>query len=450
MNGIREGTRTLKRALYEREKPMLSKGCVCVVCLIALLSQPIGVPAATGHRARPDASVVRQWNTIATEAVVVTGANAPAASGVLLSMVQIAVYDAVVSIAGGYQPYAADVWAPPDASIDAAVAQSAHDVLVSLLPAQASALDARLVETLASIPDGPAKSKGVFVGRHAALALLTNRTGDGRFDNVPYSFASPGPGVYQPTPPAFSTTPLVPWVAKVRPFTMKEPSQFRPGPPPSLESHRWARAYQLTQAYGDINSTLRTPAQSEIAIFWTENTAGHWNRNIRAQAQRLDLDAIVTARLLAMTNAAMADAWIACWDAKYHYSFWRPVTAVQQGDTDGRPDTVADPSWLPFRTTPNHPEYPGAHACVSTAAAHALRRFFRQNETTFPMDAVVNGVTYVHTFTRYTDAGAEARVARILGGMHYEFSNEAGARIGRQIVRQMFEKGFFGRTRDIK
>jgi hypothetical protein len=228
---------------------------------------------------------------------------------------------------------------------------------------------------------------------------------------------------------------------------MTSPSQFRPGPPPPLDSGRWARAYQLTQAYGDVNSSIRTPEQSEIATFWTEHAVRQWNRNIRMQAARLDLDAMATARLLAVTNTAMADAWIGCWDAKYHYSFWRPVTAIQQGDTDGRTDTHGDPNWLPFRTTPNHPEYPGAHACVSTAASRALRRFFRSDETVFAMDAIVNGVTYVHTFTRYTDAGAEASAARIYGGMHYEFSNEAGARLGRQIVGQMFDD-FFRREGD--
>jgi hypothetical protein len=421
---------------------------VLAVCLIGLLSQPATAPASTGNVPTRDASVVRLWNAIATEAIVVTGANAPASSGVLLAIVQLAVYNATVAIGGRYEAYGRRVWAPPGASLDAAVAQSAHDVLVSLLPAQTAALDARLATSLAMIPDGPAKDTGVFVGRHAARMILDDRAGDGRFDNVPYTFGIPGPGVYQPTPPAFSTSPLVPWVARVRPFTMSSPSQFRPGPPPSLDSHRWARAYQLTQAYGDINSTLRTAEQSEIAIFWTEHTPNQWNRNIRNQAARLELDAVATARLLAITNTAMADAWIACWDAKYQYGFWRPVTAIQQGDSDGRPDTIGDPSWLPFRTTPNHPEYPGAHACVSTAAAHALRRVFHANETTFPMDAVVSGVTYLHTFTRYTDAGAEARVARIYGGMHYEFSNEAGARIGRQIVRQMFEEGLFRRARD--
>jgi hypothetical protein len=124
------------------------------------------------------------------------------------------------------------------------------------------------------------------------------------------------------------------------------------------------------------------------------------------------------------------------------------VTAIRQGETDGRTDTIGDPNWLPFQTTPNHPEYPGAHACVSTAASYALRRFFHRNETMFAMDAIVGGVTYVHTFTRYTDAGAEASAARIYGGMHYEFSNEAGAHLGRQVVRQMFDRGFFRRARN--
>lgn len=420
-------------------------------CLLAigLFGQPLSVCASQAHgESAEQAKIVRLWNDIATEAIVVTGANAPASSGVLLAIVQLAVYDAVATITGGYQRYAASIWAPKTASVPAAVAQSAHDVLVDLLPAQVTALDAQLASTLATVPDGRAKDDGIWVGRQVAAIVLAKRSGDGRFDNVGYTFRPPDPGVYQPTPPAFSTSPLVPWVAKVKPFTMNSPWQFRPGAPPSVTSSRWAAAYRLTKAYGDVNSTVRTAEQSEIAIFWTENTARQWNRNIRLQADRLELDAMTTARLLAITNSAMADAWIACWDAKYLYSFWRPVTAIQHGDIDGRADTIADPNWLPFRTTPNHPEYPGAHACVSTAASHALRRFFQRDETSFPMDAIVNGVTYVHLFSRYTDAGAEARDARIFGGMHYDFSNDAGEQIGQHIVRQIFARRFLGRTRE--
>jgi hypothetical protein len=403
-------------------------------------------PAKLNAKTDGDGAVIRLWNQIATDAITVTGANAPASSGILMAIVQLAVYDAVVAIVGGYEPYAASITAPEGASVDAAVAQSAHDVLVNLLPGQAPTLDAHLAATLATVSDCQAKTDGISVGQQAAAAILANRGGDGRFANVPYVFLPPGPGVYQPTPPAFSTTPLVPWVKQVRPFTMTSPSQFRPGPPPPLDSHRWSNAFNLTKVLGDINSTVRSAEQSEIATFWTEHTPRQWNRNIRAQADREALDDIQTARLLAVTNTAMADAWIGCWDAKYHYSFWRPVTAIRQGDTDGRADTFGDPSWTPFQTTPNHPEYPGAHACVSTAAAHALRRFFRRDHTTFPMDAVVGGVTYVHTFTRYTDAGAEARAARIYGGMHYDFSNQEGARIGRHVVNWMFANGFFRRV----
>ena len=415
--------------------------------ILLLLVLASGSQPGAHNASRGDGTAVRLWNQIATDAVVVTGANAPAASGVLMAIVQLAVYDAVVAITGGYEPYVASIPASHDASVDAAVAQSAHDVLVNLLPAQSAALDSHLTATLASIPDGPAKSEGIWVGQQAAVAILADRVGDGRFASVPYIFLPAGPGIYQPTPPAFSTTPLVPWVAQVRPFTMKSPSQFRPEPPPPLSSRKWANAFNLTRAYGDINSTVRTAAQSEVAIFWTEHTAGQWNRNIRVHSGRERLDDVGTARLLAVTNTAMADAWIGCWDGKYHYNFWRPVTAIQQGDTDGRADTIGDPAWTPFRTTPNHPEYPGAHACVSTAASYALKRFFRRDHTYFPMDAVVDGVTYVHTFRRYTDAGEEAVAARIFGGMHYSFSNEAGARLGRQVVRSMFAKGFFRRRR---
>ena len=415
------------------------------LAMLAFTAWP-GSAAEPRHGSSPpktDAAIVRLWNDIATDAVVVTGANAPASSGVLLAIVQLAVYDAVVAIAGGFEPYATSIAAPEGASIDAAVAQSAHDVLVDLLPAQAAALDAALAHTLSAIPDSAAKADGRWVGEQAAAGILVDRAGDGRFADLPYAFRSPAPGVYQPTPPTFSTLPLVPWVAHVRPFTMASPAQFRPGPPPPLDSRRWEKAYNLTKAYGDVDSAVRSPEQSEIAIFWTEHTARHWNRNVRLQADREGLDAVETARLLAVTNAAMGDAWIGCWDAKYHYSFWRPVTAIQQGDTDGRSGTIGDPGWMPFRTTPNHPEYPGAHGCVSTAASHALRRYFRRDRTFFPMDAVVGGVTYVHPFKRYTDAAAEARAARIFGGMHYDFSNEAGAQIGREIVRAMFARGFF-------
>ncbi len=427
---------------------VFSRRILPVGLLVALVVRPSAQPAAGAHSFFPDAAgVVRQWNEIATDAVVVTGANAPAASGVLMAMVQLAVYDAVVAIRGGYEPYAGPIFASRGASVAAAVAQSAHDVLVDLLPAQTAALDAQLAATLGTIRDGRAKNCGIWVGQQAAAAILANREGDGRFADEPYTFASPEPGVYQPTPPSFAQ-PLVPWIAHVRPFTMSSPSQFRPGPPPSLDSRKWARDYNLTKTLGDINSTLRTADQSEIAIFWTEHTVRHWNRNIRMQAAREELDGVETARLLAMTNAAMADAWIGVWDAKYHYNFWRPVTSIQNGDTDGRSDTVADPEWLPFRTTPSHPEYPGAHACVSTAASHALKRFFRRDFTIFPMESSVGGVTYVHTFTRYTDAGEEAAEARIFGGMHYQFSNEAGATIGRNVVNGMIANGFFRRIRD--
>jgi hypothetical protein len=413
----------------------------------ALMLGAIGHPGSAHERfPAGDGDVVRQWNQIAVEAIVVTGANAPASSGVLIAIVQLAVYDAVVAITGGYAPYAARIPASPAASIDAAVAQSAHDVLAALLPDQIAALDEKLAQSLAAIPDSVSKADGVWIGRQAAAMILENRAGDGRFANAPYTFLPPGPGVYQPTPPAFSISPLVPWVAKVQPFTMKRASQFRPGPPPSLDSRTWAKAFNLTKQYGDINSTVRTAEQSETAIFWTENTASQWNRNIANQASRESLDDVQTARLLAVTNAAMADAWIGCWDAKYTYSLWRPVTAIQQGDTDGRPDTIGDPAWLPFRTTPNHPEYPGAHACVSTAASHALKRFFGKNRTSFTMDGRVAGATYVRSFTRYTDAGADATAARIYGGMHYTFSNDVGEQLGRSVVEQLFAKGFFRKT----
>jgi hypothetical protein len=401
--------------------------------------------ADTGTSERPlggDGSVVREWHRIATDTISLAAPNTPPAAGVLIPIVQLAVYDAVVAIEGGYQPYSTAL-SSPGASVDAAVAQSAHDVLVELVPSQAAALDAELADTLGAVPDGPAKDAGIAVGQAAAAGMLANRENDGRFGPFPYVLPPAGPGAYQPTPPAFSTNLLSPWVAQVRPFLMTSLSQFRPGPPLDITKKKWADQYDEVKEIGAIDSTVRTPWQSEVAVFWTEHAARHWNRNLRAQAEREALNDLETARLLAMTNAAMADGWIGCWEAKFHYSFWRPVTAIRQGDTDGRADTDANPTWTPFVVTPPQPEYPGGHGCVSVAASDAARAFFGSNHTDFPMEATVGGVTYVHHFTHWTHAGEAAKNARLWGGIHYDYSNDEGGKIGRRVVEWMLASGYF-------
>ena len=430
----------------------MSKKLQLMIFALALLGLVGGDFIGADQEAWADGAMARTWNQIASDALVNVGIPAPhggpAHVGVNWAIVQIAVYDAVNSIDGGhFEPYVILIDAPTGALADAAVAQAAHDLLVSIVPGQQAALDAQLANSLATIPAGQAKDDGIAVGQQAAAAILANRAGDGRFGSVAYTFGPPDPGVYQPTPPSFGS-PIVPYVKDIRPFTMSSGSEFRPKPPPALTSQQWADAYNEVKSLGDINSTVRTAAQSEIAVFWTENTPRQWNRAIRNYAAQLNLDLPDTARLFALTNTAMADAWIGCSDGKAAYNFWRPITAIRNGDTDGNSRTTGDPAWTPRVTTPTHQEYPANHGCVSTAVAHALKTFFHNDHNVdFSMDSTVGG-TIVHHFDRFTDAGAEAGEARILGGIHYDFSVRAGQKLGKQVVNNLKDQCFFSRVDD--
>ena len=217
-----------------------------------------------------------------------------------------------------------------------------------------------------------AKAAGVLVGEASAAALIAARTGDGVAASVTYTPGS-GPGVWEPTPPGF-LPPATPWLGQMRPFTMRSPSQFLPGGPTPLSSSAWERDYTITRMLGAIDSTVRTPKQTEIGIFWTENTAQQYARLFTNLTSQHQLNLLDTARFMAILWTGFADAGIGCFNAKYHYGFWRPVTAIPAGG--GNPDLTADPAWLPLGTTPNHPEYPAAHACITSAVSHLIAGYF--------------------------------------------------------------------------
>src|SRR5581483_8374371 len=220
----------------------------------------------------------------------------------------------------------------------------------------------------------PGKAKGVAVGKAAADDIVALRSHDGRNAPVatPYGTGPlvPGRWVFAPAPSAQSAQ--TPWVAFMQPFLLDSASQFRPGPPPSLSSAQWATEFNEVKAYGAANSAVRTPEQTAIAEFWNANVINADNQAMRDLATSHDLDLVDTARLLAMGDLVGTDALIACFDSKYTYTFWRPVTAIQNGTIDGNPETTADPTWAPLLTTPNHPEYPAAHGCATAAVAHVF------------------------------------------------------------------------------
>ena len=386
------------------------------------------------------ANSVTDWSAIAQNAVTLPPAAGgagkfPAASTIYMAMVHIAIYDAVNTIVPGYRRFMETDLSPrPGASLDAAVAAAAHGVLVGMFPAQQAQLDAKLVAALAAIPDGDAKTDGVALGVEVAAAVLLWRANDGRDGSFLYDQPAT-PGVWQRTPPAFAA-PVGIELPHVTPFAMTSPSQFRPNGPPALRSPRYAADLNEVKNVGSQASTQRTAYQSETARFLTEHTQQQLNRAFIALAVERDLDVPDTARLFAMIHAATADSSIACYEAKYHYKLWRPIHAIPQAESDGNARTDADIAWLPFVTTPAHPEYPSSHSCHTSAAMLALRRFFGTDRIAFTVASTVTGTT--HRFDQFSDFAAEVVEGRIWGGLHFRFSTEEGKKLGEKAARWMF------------
>jgi hypothetical protein len=366
------------------------------------------------------ADVVTDWNAIGTQAVAGTAGKSPGETYVYLAYMHAAVYDAVEATTGDlHRPYAPPIPAQPGDPPEVAAAAAAHRVLATYFPAQQPALDAAYAASVAAVPDGPAKADAQFVGEEAAAQIVSLRIGDGR--DAPGTFApAPGPGVWQPTPPGFLPA-LTPWLAHLRPFLLARPSQFRPGPPPAVNSPFSARQVRLTQRLGGASSTERTPEQTQVAQFWSEQSAVIYQRAFRGWVTAHGFDLERSARAFAMLDLVAADSLVACWDAKYTYGSWRPVTAIQQ----------TDPSWMPLITTPNHPEYPSAHGCLSSAVAETLQRLIGPS-IDFDVTSAVTGTT--RHFATAAQLDREIVGARVWGGIHFENSVLVGEKVGRQVA----------------
>lgn len=387
----------------------------------------MAVPAAAQN-------VITDWNLIAitqARASTAPGASTPGGAGVYVTYAELAVYNAVVAIQGGYQPYKYTLNAPADASAEAAAVEAAYRMLVHLLPDRATQLTAAYNAALVVLPQNQATIDGLAVGLASAEALIAERTGDGLGVPWPYSYpASPVPGVWILTPGVLA--PATPWLGQMRPFTFDDPSEFLPDEgPPALSSTTWADDYNLTKSLGAANSSVRTPAQTEIALFWTDHPAAQYGATLRGLAMQENLSLLETARFMAIAYASMADAMIGCFNAKYHFSFWRPITAIRNGDIDGNPDTIADPLWTPLGATPGHPEYPSAHACLTSAFANALKDYFGTPNVQFAVHSAITGTT--HYFTSVKGLQQEVEYARIYVGFHYHHSMVQGMVLGQRV-----------------
>jgi hypothetical protein len=406
---------------------------LCASGILALDLMCAASPAtAQENEAMRDPAAVLNWNQIAARADLLA-MQTNQESMLHMAYVQAAVFDAIDAIDGGYRPYVGHLRARGATNADAAVAAAAHQVLVSEYPNQTAMLDADYSAALAAIPDGPAKRRGVSVGQQAAAELLAARASDGYGAHVPYTFGS-GPGVWVLPTDNPATTPATPWVAKMRPFVMRSADQFRPGPPPALHTATYTKAYQDTKIYGSKTSSVRTAAQTDTALFWgLGRPTTQYNEAVRKMVKATAMNRIQAARALALLNLIGADAFIACFDGKYTYSAWRPYTAIRAGDTDGNPDTVADPAWTPLVTTPNHPEYPANHSCVSTSFAKTIDHLLGPNR----FDVTVTGAPASTEERHYTNSDefiAEIADARVWGGVHFRFSTTAGTRIGEAVA----------------
>ena len=391
------------------------------------------VPLATGN-------VVTEWNAIASTAIVKNGGKPAGGAAVWFSYASLAVYDAVNTITGQYRPFYYHGTAPQNASIDAAVAAAAHRVLLNYFPSQQTDLDAQFAASLSAIgPAVGARDAGVAVGEAAAAAIIAARRNDGLEANVPYSPGS-GPGVWIPTPPAFAAA-ATPWLGQMRPFTMITASDFRPDGPTPLGNEPWKRDYTLTRMLGGRNLTARLPSQSEIAIFWTEHTSQQYAQVFKYLVDQYRLSVPDSARMMAILWTGAADAIIGCYDAKYTYNFWRPVTAIGAGGAN--PDLQGDPVWSPLGTTPNHPEYPSAHNCFTGAVTNLIASYFGTTKIHIVIDSTAfqDGV-HTHTFEDTRDVMDEVFWARLYAGFHYYHSLEVGRDLGATVARALLQAHF--------
>ena len=383
---------------------------------------------------------ITTWSELASELAVRTGMS-PLREPLTLALAHLAMYDAVNAVSGGFAPYTYTD-RHPHASPDAAVIEAAYRVLAVEFPGEIAALGDSRNEALAAIDDGNAKTEGIAVGAAAAGALLAARVNDGRNAAVPYTPGS-GAGIWVPTPPGFLNA-AAPFLAHVTPFMMTSPDEFRPQGPPRLGSRQYADDFVEVKALGHSQSAARTPEQTATALFWAPLAGTVWPWSIRRVSAERGLDLLTAARFQAAGFAAFADALIGCWDGKFHFNFWRPITAIHDAASDGDPRTTPDSSWAPLAVTPPFPEYPSGHACVTAAVAEVMEDFF-PHDLRIPARNVVSGEE--RFYTRARDIIEEVIDARMLIGVHFRSADVDGAAIGRAVARRIRNKVLRGPTR---
>ena len=447
----------MARIKFSRRAPNVKRAQIgaATAVLLSLASGGSTPVAASGP------NIVEQWDKIAEDTVVGTGA--PQIEGfVYMSYTQTAVYDALVGIDGTYAPFGPQIAAPAGASRDAAVVEAAYETLTFYIPSSAGPVGTARTASLAAIPDGQAKTDGIAVGHQAASNIIALRTGDGRQTPIgstsSFPTKTPGPGVWRLTPPAY-LAPQTPWAGTMKPFVLPRADRYLPPPPPSLSSHTYVAAVNEIKVMGQNTSTQRTAEETATAWFWTANAIRQDNRLVRDITDARSLGLLDTARLAAMINVTDADAGIAVLNAKYHYLFWRPVTAIDPtsvtadgfgpvpGFSDSNAGTVEELGWRPLVVTPNHPEYPAAHGTITSSLDEVLTQFLGTHKIDidihgFDASGAAGNLDAIHHFAKAKDLRREIIGARLWAGLHYRFSSEAGVDLGRSVAKYDLKHAF--------
>ena len=407
---------------------MILRGLV-IVAIAMLLVSPIPAAAQVGT------DTVLEWNAIMVTTV---GGQNPFAQARFAAITQLAVFEAVNSITGEYEPYLDPIDAPAGSSAEAAAAKAAHDVLVAYFPAAAASLDAALASSLAGIPDGASKDDGVAVGATAAAELVALRAGDGSSPPAFYQPTSTAPGVWQTTPTCPAAGGILFQWQNLRPFGVESTAQFRSDPPPSLTSREYTKDYAEVLEVGASDSIARPADRAAVASLYAALSAvGAWNPVARALASAHPGSLTDHARALALLNLAMSDGLATSIETKYQYTLWRPETAIRAGDADGNDRTVGRVDFAPFIATPCFPSYPSAHASASYAARSILERIWGGGGHSMALShpALPGVVVPYASLKQITD---DIDDARIYGGIHFRFEQEAGALQGRRIGQFVF------------
>jgi hypothetical protein len=417
-----------------------------VVLAAALALTAFAVPAQAHRGPAADPKVITRWDDIAVRTIVVEGGKPPAVAALYLGFTSAAVYDAVVSIEGGYAPYGGrlGVRVRRHASSQAAAATAAYRILSFYFPASAVALASDYQTSLAAMPDGRAKDAGVAVGDAAAARIERLRKDDGRDDPSVVYTRAPAPGVWRPTPPPAPPAPPSPfvlaWLGFVRPLVLNSPTQIPLPGPDALTSRRYARDFQEVKDFGSATGSARTPEQTATALFWNVSVVVQYQAGFRDLALGNGLDIVSSARMFAVLNAATADAGIACWRAKYDFAFWRPITAIQLADTDGNPATAPDKTWTPLVGTPAYPDYPSGHACLTGATSAGLSAFFGAHHIDLNVPSLAT--TPGRHFDTARALNEETMNARIWLGLHFRRAMTDANRLGQDVTSYVLRNAF--------